>query len=80
MFIRAPLLAEFDSQVVTALATVKTEKSSKEACERVDKESAVVAARQRDILVTSFHPELTEDPYWHTYVEGMVREIYEQKV
>ena len=30
-------------------------------------EQGVVAARQENILVTSFHPELTDDTRWHEY-------------
>jgi 5'-phosphate synthase pdxT subunit len=34
-------------------------------------DGTVVAARQRNMLVTSFHPELTEDARFHRYFLGM---------
>jgi 5'-phosphate synthase pdxT subunit len=33
----------------------------------------IVAARQRNMLVTSFHPELTEDLAMHRYFVGMIK-------
>ncbi|HCP32126.1 TPA: pyridoxal 5'-phosphate synthase glutaminase subunit PdxT, partial [Candidatus Acetothermia bacterium] len=41
-------------------------------------EGAVVMARQRNVLVTSFHPELTSDTRIHRYFVEMVKE-YEKK-
>lgn len=34
----------------------------------------IVAAREKDMLVTSFHPELTEDLSWHKYFIHMINE------
>lgn len=52
-FIRAPYIESVDSsRGVEVLATV---------------EEHIVAARQRNMLVTSFHPELTEDLRVHQY-------------
>ncbi|MDO9573947.1 MAG: hypothetical protein Q7I94_03040 [Candidatus Contubernalis sp.] len=34
----------------------------------------VVAARQGNLLVTSFHPELTQDDRFHRYLIDMVEE------
>ncbi|MBI4329792.1 MAG: pyridoxal 5'-phosphate synthase glutaminase subunit PdxT [Chloroflexi bacterium] len=36
-------------------------------------EGPIVAARQRNILVASFHPELTSDTRFHRFFLGMVR-------
>lgn len=36
--------------------------------------SVAVAARQGHILVTAFHPELTEDTCWHSLFIGMARD------
>ncbi|GFR35867.1 hypothetical protein TCEA9_16790 [Thermobrachium celere] len=35
-------------------------------------ENKIVAARQKNILVTSFHPELTDDLNFHNYFIKMV--------
>jgi len=35
-------------------------------------ESVIVAARQRNLLATAFHPELTEDTRFHRYFLNMV--------
>jgi pyridoxal 5'-phosphate synthase pdxT subunit len=59
VFIRAPLI-ERVGQPVEALA-------------RLDG-GRVVAARQDNLLVTSFHPELTDDTRMHEYFLDMVRE------
>lgn len=34
----------------------------------------VAAARERHMLATSFHPELTDDTRFHAYFAGMVEE------
>jgi 5'-phosphate synthase pdxT subunit len=51
-FIRAPLITEF-GEGVEVLATLE--------------DGAIVAARQKNILATSFHPELTTDTRLHEY-------------
>ena len=33
----------------------------------------IVAAQQNNILVTAFHPELTEDTRWHKYFLNIVK-------
>lgn len=38
-------------------------------------EGRIVAARQGNMLATSFHPELTEDLAFHRYFSNMVREF-----
>jgi 5'-phosphate synthase pdxT subunit len=35
-------------------------------------EAVVVAVRQRNLLATAFHPELTDDPRWHQLFLEMV--------
>lgn len=62
VFIRAPYITRLGNGV-TALA---------------EHEGAVVMARQGNVLVTSFHPELTSDTRIHRYFVKMVTE-YEKK-
>ncbi|WP_288801399.1 pyridoxal 5'-phosphate synthase glutaminase subunit PdxT [Corynebacterium dentalis] len=57
VFIRAPQIEEVGEDV-QVLATV---------------DERVVAARQNHVLVTSFHPELTEDLQVHQYFVEMIR-------
>ncbi|WP_312587945.1 pyridoxal 5'-phosphate synthase glutaminase subunit PdxT [Corynebacterium dentalis] len=57
VFIRAPQIEEVGGDV-QVLATV---------------DERVVAARQNHVLVTSFHPELTEDLQVHQYFVEMIR-------
>jgi pyridoxal 5'-phosphate synthase pdxT subunit len=57
VFIRAPLITRHKEEV-EVLAVCRGE---------------IVAARQRNILVSSFHPELTEDQRMHQYFVDMVR-------
>mmetsp|Transcript_20274 Transcript_20274/g.33171 ORF Transcript_20274/g.33171 Transcript_20274/m.33171 type:complete len:129 (+) Transcript_20274:562-948(+) len=71
VFIRAPVIVEHGDNV-EVLAKVVTERASKEASQTVDQVAAIVAAKQDNILVTSFHPELTEDTQWHDYFHSMV--------
>jgi pyridoxal 5'-phosphate synthase pdxT subunit len=58
VFIRAPLIHEVGPEV-EVLATYKDQ---------------IVAARQGHLLVTSFHPELTEDYRMHSYFVEMANE------
>jgi len=39
----------------------------------------IVLARQKNVLVSSFHPELTEDTRIHRYFIGMIRENIKEK-
>ncbi len=60
VFIRAPRLASADEAAgVTVLAKLD--------------DGTAVAAEQGHCLVTSFHPELTNDPRFHTYFVQMVK-------
>jgi len=56
VFIRAPYIVDCDEKV--------------EVLHKVEGE--VVAARQRNMLATSFHPELTSDTTFHEYFIGMI--------
>jgi len=60
IFIRAPVIVEKGKD---SKAVVLAQLSEKE----------IVALRQENILVTAFHPELSEDKRWHQYFVSMVR-------
>jgi pyridoxal 5'-phosphate synthase pdxT subunit len=62
VFIRAPLIERVGSEV-EILAEYKDQ---------------IVAARQGHLLVTSFHPELTEDYRMHSYFVTMAEECHNQ--
>ena len=57
IFIRAPQIDKVGKEVET-LATLE--------------DGTVVAAKQNQILVSSFHPELTDDPRFHKYFLDIV--------
>jgi 5'-phosphate synthase pdxT subunit len=63
VFIRAPLIKELGDNVET-LGTCNGE---------------VVAARQGNLLVSAFHPELTDDTRMHRYFIEMVKEWKEKQ-
>ena len=58
VFIRAPLIVSVNGDV-EVLTTLP--------------DGRIVAARQRNLLVTSFHPELTGDDRFHRYFLGLGR-------
>ncbi|MGF7060461.1 pyridoxal 5'-phosphate synthase glutaminase subunit PdxT [Brassicibacter mesophilus] len=58
VFIRAPYIVDMDKKVVVL--------------HKVD--GNIVVARQENILVTSFHPELTNDKSFHEYFINMIEE------
>ncbi|ESO95429.1 hypothetical protein LOTGIDRAFT_116826 [Lottia gigantea] len=62
VFIRAPAILRTTCSDVEVLATLEENSES----------SVIVAARQGNILCTSFHPELTEDTRWHRYFLKMI--------
>ena len=62
VFIRAPWVEEIGPEV-TALATIRDGMAA----------GKVVAVRQRSLLATSFHPELTADSRIHRLFVDMVR-------
>jgi len=59
VFIRAPLI-EAVGAGVEVLATLD--------------DGTIVAARQENLLVTAFHPELTDDPRFHQYFLEVVKQ------
>jgi 5'-phosphate synthase pdxT subunit len=64
IFIRAPII-ESVGVGVEVLARLDSNPNSNNA--------QIVAARQKDLLATSFHPELTGDDRFHQYFLTMVR-------
>lgn len=58
IFIRAPIITEI-GQEVTSVCSIDG--------------AQTVAARQNNILVTAFHPELTDDSRFHEYFLNMAR-------
>lgn len=58
IFIRAPLLESVGSKV-RVLAKLE--------------DGTIVAARENNLLATSFHPELTHDPRFHKYFLNMAK-------
>ena len=65
VFIRAPAITAVAEEVET-LATVPGWGDVGEA--------VIAAVRKGPILATAFHPELTDDPRWHSYFVQMVNE------
>ena len=64
VFIRGPIIETVGPEV-EVLSQVK---------------GAIVAAREKEMLVTSFHPELTGDERVHAYFLEMVRQAKEEKL
>lgn len=60
VFIRAPIISSV-GPAVEVLASLP--------------DGTVVAARQGNLLVTAFHPELTGDPRLHQYLIGMIKTV-----
>jgi 5'-phosphate synthase pdxT subunit len=60
VFIRAPAIVETGPGVAVLAQVVG------------HGEAVVVAVRQRNLLATAFHPELTDDPRWHQLFLEMV--------
>jgi len=65
IFIRAPSVYSIDSDKVKILATLPVSPKSLE-------KDVIIAAQQDNIIVTSFHPELTDDQRWHKYFLRLV--------
>lgn len=61
VFIRAPAILRVDKDRVTVLSEYTL---SQEEQQRAGRASVVVAAKSENMLVTAFHPELTEDTRW----------------
>lgn len=58
VFIRAPLIESVDAEGVEVLAALE--------------DQTIVAARQGNLLATSFHPELNQDDRFHQYFLRLV--------
>jgi len=70
-FIRAPVITQV-AEDVKILAAIRPRRRSVEADTQIDEDHPViVAVKQENILATSFHPELTDDPMWHSYFNIM---------
>ena len=74
MFIRAPIVHHFlplseGAEAIQVLATVPREKlpTSKLGSPELGPDAHIVALRQGHKMVTSFHPELSDDPRIHEY-------------
>lgn len=63
IFIRAPAIKKVGENVEVLAKYYLSEEKKKEM--GVDMESVVVAVKQKNLLATSFHPELTSDLRWH---------------
>ena len=63
VFLRAPGISKITSPEVKVLATLEPE-------------GTVVAVQQRNLIATTFHPELTSDTRWHNY---FVHQVIEHK-
>lgn len=71
VFIRAPVIVQHGSEV-EVLATVKNPTTGSVEAASAENESVVVAVKQRNIMATAFHPELTNDTRWHETFVDMV--------
>lgn len=70
----APEVGAFDDEKLERAAKkLKSETSADAATARAEEREVVVAARQENILVTAFHPELTKDTRWHDLFLTMVK-------
>jgi len=67
VFIRGPLVEDV-GEGVEILAELEPERDSGR--------RNIVAVRQGPLLATAFHPEVTDDPRFHAYFLGIVREIH----
>lgn len=79
VFIRAPLIEEVGAGV-EVLARLEAPEDARDAPDRERRGKLaekvgdkIVAVRQRNLLGTAFHPEVTEDLRFHEYFLGIVR-------
>ena len=70
VFIRAPAIIDVGPGV-EVLATYTLTKE--ELIQAQGRESVIVAVRSKNLMATSFHPELTNDVRWHQYFVDLVR-------
>ncbi|CAL2264426.1 unnamed protein product [Prunus armeniaca] len=74
VFIRAPAILEVGPEVqVMADYLVQSNEENTGSEKKV-----IVAVRQRNLLATAFHPELTADTRWHSYFLKMATETGEE--
>eukprot|EP00040_Diaphanoeca_grandis_P025119 m.138788 g.138788 ORF g.138788 m.138788 type:complete len:225 (-) comp30014_c0_seq3:68-742(-) len=75
VFIRAPAIVEVKSADVKVLARLTPEviASAKGTTTSTPTGECIVAAMQGNMIVTSFHPELTPDSRWHQYFISVVK-------
>ena len=66
VFIRAPAVVSCDSKDVVVLGSIYVP--------QISPQPVVVAVQQKNLLATSFHPELTEDLMWHKHFLNMILE------
>ncbi|GAB1608193.1 probable pyridoxal 5'-phosphate synthase subunit PDX2 [Argonauta hians] len=66
VFIRAPAVVKVNSPEVSVLAVLP--RCPNENTDDIDDDDdTIVAVKQRNIIGTAFHPELTEELRWHEY-------------
>ncbi|KAF1002558.1 hypothetical protein AG4045_020531 [Apium graveolens] len=81
VFIRAPAILEVGPEVekkdgLLTKATIDGLLELQNMQEDVESpKKAIVAVKQRNILATAFHPELTADTRWHSYFLKMTPEV-----
>lgn len=73
LFIRAPAIKKVGKDV-EVLARYFLSNEKKKEMNLMDVESVVVAVKQKNLLATSFHPELTSDLRWHELFMRMSKE------
>lgn len=76
VFIRAPAITEVGEGVEVLAKYVLT----KEELLQSGHESVIIAVRSKNLMATSFHPELTADTRWHRYFVDMVKEYLSTSV
>ena len=74
IFIRAPAITE----VGPGVEVLATYSLTKEELRASGYESVIIAVRSKNLLATSFHPELTSDVRWTKYFVQMVRDNVSQ--
>lgn len=70
VFIRAPAIVG-QSEGVEVLATYVLNQDEKKEAQL---DSVVVAVREKHLMATAFHPEITNDPRWHMLFLQMVKD------
>jgi len=67
VFIRAPAVLECTGDDVEVLATITHPN-------QIDERPVIVGVRQKLLMATAFHPELTDDVSWHVYfIENIIK-------